>query len=158
MKKDINEIMIDLKKVADKQYYVEDLFCYEECQTLYDFILNLQKHYNDNQIKYSNLQEKYKKSCETYQQALDETMSEKIDLEDKIKKAIEFIDEYCIDDEFYINLTYKEKAIIEVKEILKEDLEEKKIPEKLETWYSVLVKQSDEDNVEYANYNFSTMY
>ena len=36
--------------------------------------------------------------------------------------------------------------------------EEKKIPEKLETWYSVLVKQSDEDNVEYANYNFSTMY
>ena len=36
--------------------------------------------------------------------------------------------------------------------------EEKKIPKKLETWYSVLEKQSDEDNVEYANYNFSTMY
>lgn len=72
----------------------------------------------------TNLDEKYKKSCETYQQALDETMSEKIDLEDKIKKAIEFIDKYCIDDEFYINLTYKEKAIIEVKKILKGEYED----------------------------------
>ena len=36
--------------------------------------------------------------------------------------------------------------------------EEKKIPEKLSTWYSVLVTQNDEDNIEYANYNFSTMY
>lgn len=38
-----------------------------------------------------------------------------------IDKAIEFIDKYCIDDEFYINLTYKEKAIIEVKKILQGD-------------------------------------
>ena len=36
--------------------------------------------------------------------------------------------------------------------------EEKKIPEKLSTWYSVEVKQSDEENIEYANYNFETMY
>ena len=39
-----------------------------------------------------------------------------------------------------------------------EIIEEKKIPEKLSTWYSVEVKQSDEENVEYANYNFETMY
>ena len=34
------------------------------------------------------------------------------------KEAIEFIKKYCIDDEFYINLTYKEKAMIEVLNIL----------------------------------------
>lgn len=35
---------------------------------------------------------------------------------------------------------------------------EKEIPEKLSTWYSVEVKQSDEENIKYANYNFETMY
>lgn len=34
-------------------------------------------------------------------------------------KAIEYIEENCIDDEFYINLTNKEKHIIEVLNILK---------------------------------------
>ena len=37
----------------------------------------------------------------------------------RINKAIEYIKEYCIDDEFYINLTNKEKHIIDVLEILK---------------------------------------
>ena len=36
--------------------------------------------------------------------------------------------------------------------------EEKKIPERLSTWYSVEVTQSDEENVEYANCNFEYMY
>lgn len=36
----------------------------------------------------------------------------------RCEKAIEFIKKYCIDDEFYINLSYKEKAIIEVLNIL----------------------------------------
>lgn len=36
----------------------------------------------------------------------------------RCEKAIEYIKEYCIDDEFYINLSYKEKAIIEVLNIL----------------------------------------
>lgn len=43
-----------------------------------------------------------------------------------INRAIEFIEKYCIDDEFYINLSYKEKAIFEVLKILKGiDLTEK---------------------------------
>ena len=37
-------------------------------------------------------------------------------------------------------------------------LEEKKIPEKLSTWFSVETKQSKELNIEYANTNFENMY
>ena len=36
--------------------------------------------------------------------------------------------------------------------------EEKKIPEKLSTWFSVETKQSKELNTEYANTNFENMY
>ena len=39
-------------------------------------------------------------------------------LKEDRKKAIKYIKEYCIDDEFYINLTNKEKNIIEVLNIL----------------------------------------
>ena len=39
-------------------------------------------------------------------------------LKAKIDKAIEYIKENCIDDEFYINLSNKEKCIIKVLEIL----------------------------------------
>ena len=41
-------------------------------------------------------------------------------------------------------------------EILEEG--EKKIPEKLSTWFSVETKQSKELNIEYANTNFENMY
>lgn len=36
----------------------------------------------------------------------------------RIDKAIDYIKENCIDDEFYINLSNKEKCIIKVLEIL----------------------------------------
>ena len=36
--------------------------------------------------------------------------------------------------------------------------EEKKIPEKLSTWFSVEAKQSKELNIEYANTNFENIY
>lgn len=36
-----------------------------------------------------------------------------------IKQAIEYIEQNCIDDEFYINLTRKEKEIIKVLDLLK---------------------------------------
>ncbi len=36
--------------------------------------------------------------------------------------------------------------------------EEKKIPKKLSTWFSVETKQSKELNIEYANTNFENMY
>lgn len=42
------------------------------------------------------------------------------ELQQIIDKAIEYIREYCIDDEFFINLTNKEKCIFDVLEILKE--------------------------------------
>ena len=41
------------------------------------------------------------------------------ELQDRIDKAIEYIEQNCIDDEFYINLTRKEKEIIKVLDILK---------------------------------------
>lgn len=40
-------------------------------------------------------------------------------LKERIDKAIEYIEQNCIDDEFYINLTRKEKEIIKVLYILK---------------------------------------
>ena len=67
-------------------------------------------------------------------------------LVDRIEKAINYIEEYCIDDEFYVNLTKKEKCIIEVLHILKDipnnsresislsSKEESKIPEKLKLY------------------------
>lgn len=58
---------------------------------------------------------------EELKQKVNNLQKENKELKDNLEvidKAIEFIDKYCIDDEFYINLTYKEKAIIEVKKIL----------------------------------------
>jgi hypothetical protein len=43
---------------------------------------------------------------------------ENFNIKMKIFKAIEYIKENCIDDEFYVNLTNKEKSIIKVLEIL----------------------------------------
>ena len=42
-----------------------------------------------------------------------------LELINRINKAIEYIEEHCIDDEFYINLSNKEKGIIDVLNILK---------------------------------------
>lgn len=43
-----------------------------------------------------------------------------LDYKSRCKKAIKHIKEYCIDDEFYINLTNKEKNIIDVLNILQD--------------------------------------
>ena len=48
-------------------------------------------------------------------------------------------------------LAYFLNAQIEILE------EEKKIPEKLSTWFS-LEKDCENDNIQYANHNFETMY
>ena len=42
-------------------------------------------------------------------------------LKKKIKQVIKIIEENCIDDEFYLNLTNKEKTILYALEILKGD-------------------------------------
>ena len=44
--------------------------------------------------------------------------------EDRINKAIEYIEKYCIDDDFYVNLTKKEKCIIDVLDMVKGDSDE----------------------------------
>ena len=41
------------------------------------------------------------------------------DLQERMNKSIKYIEEYCIDDEFYVNLTKKEKNIIYALKILK---------------------------------------
>lgn len=53
-----------------------------------------------------------------------ELLADKMDLQQRIDKALDHIEKYCIDDEFYVNLTNKEKNIIVVKNILnrKDDL------------------------------------
>lgn len=64
IKEKIDDIFWEVKKhPMDSDYLVKK----EEMKLLLDYI--------------TNLQEEYKKSCETYQQALDETMSEKMDLQ-----------------------------------------------------------------------------
>lgn len=45
--------------------------------------------------------------------------NEVMQLNKRIDKAIEYIEENCIDDEFYVNLTNKEKSIIEALKLLK---------------------------------------
>ena len=51
-------------------------------------------------------------------------LDKELDKKNKIVfKAIEYIKQYCIDDEFYINLTKKEKNIIEVLDILEGEVD-----------------------------------
>ena len=58
------------------------------------------------------------KSIEFLEEYNEELLTENLLLHLKIEKAINYIKENCIDDEFYGNLTKKEKCIIEVLEIL----------------------------------------
>lgn len=45
--------------------------------------------------------------------------NEVMQLNKRIDRATKYIEENCIDDEFYVNLTNKEKSIIEALKILK---------------------------------------
>ena len=102
MKDDIKETLEDVKRHLDyveatKQCSIRD----NEMKAMYDYITNLQEE-NERlkEILYWKQIENnifYKARCE---------------------KAIEYIKENCIDDEFYINLTNKEKNIIKVLDIL----------------------------------------
>ena len=56
---------------------------------------------------------------ENYDRQQKDIQLELIEAKLRIDKAIEYIKENCIDDEFYINLTNKEKNIIKVLDILK---------------------------------------
>lgn len=65
--------------------------------------------------------------------------------ERKKYNLLAFLDEYTLD----INSLNWEVEILE---------EEKKIPEKLPTWFSLEMSHNKEDNIEYANTNFENMY
>lgn len=52
------------------------------------------------------------------QKRLDFMIDRNDEKQERINKAIEYIEENCIDDEFYINLTNKEKHIIIVLNML----------------------------------------
>ena len=59
----------------------------------------------------------------------------------------------------YKNLIYKlDCGQLDINDEVEIIEEEKKIPEKLSTWFSVEQRQTDEENNEFANYNFEKMY
>lgn len=90
---------------------------------------DLENLYETYELSIKNLTNKNKELQETIEEL--ELENEKLvceikygirqyeDLQKTIDKAIEHIEEYCIDDEFYINLTNKEKHIFNVLDILK---------------------------------------
>lgn len=98
MNKEIKEILDKLKNHIEGIRYA-NLTKYE-LRILLDYITNLEQENEIRQQDINNL---------TYQLAKEKT---------RIDKAIKHIKEYCIDDEFYINLTNKEKNIIDVLNIL----------------------------------------
>jgi len=61
------------------------------------------------------------KAEDEYQKLKDKVIEQRLEIErlnNIINKAIKYIKEHCIDDEFYINLSNKEKGIIDVLTIL----------------------------------------
>ena len=81
-----------------------------KCKLLLDYITNLQE---ENERLSKELQQEKK----DFKEANDNCFELK-HYKSTIDKAIEYIKEHCIDDEFYINLTNKEKHIIDVLSIL----------------------------------------
>lgn len=100
-----NEIKIKSCLIAG---YDLDIITLEELHNLSDYITNLQKE--NRTLKELN-------ACVG--------CNNNPDYKSRIDKAVEYIKEYCIDDEFYINLTNKEKHIIEVLNILQSENNEK---------------------------------
>ena len=73
-------------------------------RSMYDAII---EKINKKEAMYDNLAVDYRLAQEEIER-----------LNNVINKAINYIKEYCIDDEFYINLSNKEKGIIDVLTIL----------------------------------------
>lgn len=127
----------DIKEILDNLQYGG--FCWkriydEEIKKILDYITNLQQKVeqyenpDDLTLFYMWLDEKAKDKMKALQEEnerlaieLNNCMIERNNFLSRNEKAIEYIKENCIDDEFYINLTYKEKHIIKALEILKGD-------------------------------------
>lgn len=98
--KEILEYLKDIKTYSrDEIGYYKDLYG-SQIDVLLEYITNLHEEI-----------ERQEKS----QVILDNQNAE---LQGRIDKAIEYIKEHCIDDDFYINLTNKEKHIFDVLNIL----------------------------------------
>lgn len=71
--------------------------------------------------KYYDLPKRLLDYITNLQEKLDFMIDRNDEKQERIDKAIEYIKENCIDDEFYINLTKKEKNIFKVLDILNGD-------------------------------------
>lgn len=98
----------------------------EKANILTDNIKNSVSDYNKliynltKELKLQDLEiEELKNKLNNLQKQLDFMIDENDEKQEVIDKAIEYIKEYCIDDEFYVNLSNKEKNIKEVLNILK---------------------------------------
>ena len=101
MKDDIKKTMKNIQLILDITVKDMVLLNKEDIKQLLNCITNLQEKY-----------ERMKENAEILSNGYN-------DLEKRNEKAIEYIEENCIDDEFYINLTNKEKNIIKALNILK---------------------------------------
>lgn len=120
----------ELKKKLDRRYYKNE---YERIKQENERLQENNSNMQEEMARVWEENERLKEEQE-YNNYCDKQLRKKIsNLEYKIttlenyksrcEKAIEFINKYCIDDEFYINLSYKEKAIIEVLNILQNESE-----------------------------------
>ena len=114
--------MIDYKKLYSN-YDKEDLV--NTCVNLKQYKEHLRKEVNKSYIVCNEKDkeiERLKSLWETDKQSWNELMAEKETeierLNNIINESINYIKENCIDDEFYVNLTNKEKGIIDVLTIL----------------------------------------
>ena len=57
MNDEVKEILDSLNKIANVEYYPEDLLTYKECKQLLDYITNLQYKYENQIHRYMNLKE-----------------------------------------------------------------------------------------------------
>ena len=81
-----------IKRILDKRES-ELIETFKIIETLdSDYIFTIGHYIGYEESKYINIieeqDEKYKKSCETYQKAIDETMNEKMFLEEQVKQAL----------------------------------------------------------------------
>lgn len=105
-KEDINYLREKLEKETKEELIEDVILTTKTYANALNMIANLQKE-NEMLIKPKivNWENAHKIIVKSPEQA-------------RIDKAIEYIKEYCIDDEFYVNLTKKEKCIFDVLSIL----------------------------------------
>ena len=114
------DYITNLQKNNDNQMkYIADLLVQiTNLQQENDGLKNdLENEVADNKLRLEELTTMVRDD-ERSQETIIRLTKENKDYKSRCEKAIGYINKYCIDDEFYINLSNKEKAIIEVLNIL----------------------------------------